>query len=353
MLSNHLPNDLILTGRGSTALYVILKVLEESSFEIIIPANICEVVVATIRQTRINISFSDVDPYTGNSNLEQIAKAASSKTAILLCVPNFGSTVNVEEIANWCRQQQIFMITDLCNALGATWKNKSLHEYSDAAIYSFGYAKIFEYGVGGGLWVRSNRMRFEAKGILSQLSNYTKNTQQKIVHLNNELIDFRDSKESPYDSYAQLYDAYVQCLIFKLCESDLAELSAAINQHDLQFNLQRRLSIGEIYRGISKCLVTHRKLNDGDIIWRYTVLAMSKEARETLVKKLRSQGFIVSTWYPCVVGLFNENWNPELYKGAQFFGDRVFNLFVDHRISLKTAKELTAFLNHLSSNDYN
>ncbi len=67
-----IQNDLIFSGRGSTALYAILKSLNTEIRKILIPVNICEIVIPVVQLAGFTPIFYDVCATTGNSNLDHI-----------------------------------------------------------------------------------------------------------------------------------------------------------------------------------------------------------------------------------------------------------------------------------------
>ena len=124
-----------------------------------IPANICEIVVAVILKAGWEPAFCDVDPRTGNAGVREFDAAWTPAVAAVLAVPNFGTPVAMDDIQRWAQSKSVVLIEDICNAIGATHGGRALGTWGDAAIYSFGYAKIIEHRTGGGLTVQDGGLR--------------------------------------------------------------------------------------------------------------------------------------------------------------------------------------------------
>jgi len=325
-------NRLVFTGRGSTALWAILKSLGKPGRRILIPVNICEIIVPIILQADMIPIYYDVDKNTGISNFDHIVNAKTCNVVALLAVHNFGIPLEIDKISNWARRQNIFLIEDVCNALGAKFNNVNCGLWGDASIFSFGYAKIIEYGVGGAAYVKDPVLREKIINLVSGLDIYSQEHK-----LNNDLfqaklraIRLKNQKSLP-GIYVALYKKYIKHLFYKLGDQDIAGITQALL--NLSESLKTRNEIAAKYRkGITTNIISQTPETAGQVYWRYNILVDAK-IRNGLLKTLRKNKVLVSSWYPPVIGLFNSNYNAKGYPGAVAFSNRVINLFVDYRVS--------------------
>ena len=327
MFSIHNLNQSLFTGRGSTALYLILKALSLKSRGILVPSNVCEIVVATIRYAGYQPVFTDVDPISGNAELRHFQSAFNNDCKIILAVPNFGTPINISQISEWAKAKNLFLIEDMCNATGSFYENTELGTIGDAAIYSFGYAKIIEFGIGGLLTVKNEELRKECRGIAQNLPEYDSNYTDAEKELTHKLHLIRNNTQiNLFDSYTHLYDHYSKYLVFRLSKEKELELKDFINKHNLEENLKERKSKARIYQTISHPKLQHRPMIQGDIVWRYTLLAQNQSIRDQIVLNLRENNFIVSTWYPSLVEYFSLAQKNSKYPGYHVLTMKLFSL---------------------------
>jgi len=166
--------DIVYSGRGSSALYALLKALNYSECDVLLPVNICESIYPIIKNAGYNSKFYDVDALTGNTTLDHIKSKFTGSQKVLLLVHNFGAPVeDVFEIKIWCKEKEIFLIEDVCNSLGGKYKDEYLGTIGDASILSFGYAKIIDNNLGGGCLVRDKQLRDRVFEIINEFEVYT------------------------------------------------------------------------------------------------------------------------------------------------------------------------------------
>ena len=344
METQELLNKLIFSGRGSTALYAILTSLETKERKILLPVNICEIVIPVIQLAGFSPVFYDVNPDTGNSSLENIKAKYTGDEAVLLAVHNFGVPLEIDLISEWAKENEIFLIEDVCNALGATFKNVPVGNLGDASIYSFGYSKIVELGFGGGLTVRESGLRQKVKGLISSFDLYSELQKEADHEFQSKLRTLRkDSGNQMPEIYRPLYEDYAKFLIYRLDEQSVNLIKDALV--DLDNILLSRYQKAMMYKnGIMSSKISHVKEVPGQIFWRYNILVES-EWRDELLKLLIDNNIWASKWYPPVNKLFFEENEPGGYPCAELFSKRVINLFVDERFSIAEVKRTINLIN--------
>jgi dTDP-4-amino-4,6-dideoxygalactose transaminase len=342
--TQELLNKLIFSGRGSAALYAILTSLETKERKILLPVNICEILLPIIELAGFSPVFYDVNPDTGNSGLENIRDKYSGDEAVLLAVHNFGLPLEIDLIADWAKENDIFLIEDVCNALGATFRNVPLGNWGDAAIYSFGYSKIVELGFGGGLTLRDSGLRQRVKELISSFDLYSELHKEADQSFQSKLRILRkDPDNQKPDVYRSLYGDYAKFLIYRLDQQHISLIREAIA--DLDNIILSRYEKAMMYKnGISSSKISHIKEVPGQIFWRYNIL-VDYECRDKLLKLLIHNNIWASTWYPPVNHLFYEEPDSSDYSGADQFSKRVINLFVDQRFPTTEVNRTISLIN--------
>jgi dTDP-4-amino-4,6-dideoxygalactose transaminase len=336
--------EMLYTGRGSSALYAILNSISVTKRKILLPVNICEIVIPVIQLAGFSPVFYDVNPDTGNSGLENIKASYTGEEAVLLAVHNFGVPIEIDLISEWAKEKEIFVIEDVCNALGSTWKNLPLGNWGDAAIYSFGYSKIVELGFGGGLTVRESGLRQKVKELISSFDPYSDLHKEADHEFQSKLRILRkDPGNQKPEIYRPLYEDYAKFLIYRLDEQSVNLIKDALV--DLDTILLSRHQKAMMYRnGISSSKISHIQEVPGQIFWRYNIL-VEPERRDELLKLLIDNTIWASKWYPPVNQLFFEDNESGAYPGAEQFSKRVINLFVDERFSMEEVKRTISLIN--------
>ena len=99
MSINTLLNQFIFTSRGTSAIEALVKKAENIT-HIMIPVNVCEIVIAPLLNLQVEITFYDVDKLTGNATLAHIKESYDETQTALLAVHNFGSPLAIDAIKN-------------------------------------------------------------------------------------------------------------------------------------------------------------------------------------------------------------------------------------------------------------
>lgn len=336
--------EMIYTGRGSSALNAILNSITVTKRKILLPVNICEIVIPVIQLAGFSPVFYDVHSDTGNSGLENIKTSYTGEEAVLLAVHNFGVPLEIDLISEWAKEKDIFLIEDVCNALGATCKNVPVGNWGDAAIYSFGYSKIVELGFGGGLRVRDSGLRQKVKELISSFALYSDLHKHADHEFQSKLRILRkDPENQKPEIYRPLYEDYAKFLIYRLDKQSVNLIKDALA--DLDNIILSRYQKAMMYKnGIRSSKISHIEVVPGQIFWRYNIL-VEPERRDELLKLLIDNNVWASKWYPSVNQLFFEENESGSYPGAELFSKRVINLFVYERFSITEVKRTISLIN--------
>jgi 8-amino-3,8-dideoxy-alpha-D-manno-octulosonate transaminase len=118
--------------------------------EVIVPAF---TYIATIEGVLFNGAlpvFAEIDD-TLCLSPEGIRSAITPKTKAVVLVHMCGAMARLEEIIAICKENNLILLEDTAQALGATYKGKALGLYGAMGTYSFDFFKIITAGEGGGI----------------------------------------------------------------------------------------------------------------------------------------------------------------------------------------------------------
>jgi CDP-6-deoxy-D-xylo-4-hexulose-3-dehydrase len=150
----------LLTNSGSSANLLALTALTSDKLgnrklvpgdEIITVAAGFPTTVNPIIQNNLIPVFVDVDLGTYNINIDSMKKALSSKSRGIMIAHTLGNPFNLNEVVNFARSNNLYLIEDCCDAVGSTYNGKMVGTFGDIATVSFYPAHHITMGEGGAL----------------------------------------------------------------------------------------------------------------------------------------------------------------------------------------------------------
>lgn len=103
--------------------------------------------------------FVDSELQTYNADLSQFERALSPKTRAVIIAHTLGNPYDPEAVRDFCRNHNLWMIEDTCDAVGATWNGQQVGTFGDLATVSFYPAHHMTMGEGGAVLMRSPKLR--------------------------------------------------------------------------------------------------------------------------------------------------------------------------------------------------
>jgi CDP-6-deoxy-D-xylo-4-hexulose-3-dehydrase len=99
--------------------------------------------------------FVDVEIGTYDAIIDQIREAISPKTRAIMMAHTLGNPFDVAAIKSICKEHDLWLIEDSCDALGSTYDGKRTGSFGDTATVSFYPAHHITTGEGGAVFVNS------------------------------------------------------------------------------------------------------------------------------------------------------------------------------------------------------
>jgi len=90
----------------------------------------------------------DVDE-TLTMNPDAVRKAITSKTKVVMPVHMCGSMADIDTLVSICKENNLLLLEDACQSIGATYKGKYVGTIGDAGTFSFDFVKTITCGEGG------------------------------------------------------------------------------------------------------------------------------------------------------------------------------------------------------------
>ncbi len=103
--------------------------------------------------------FIDVDAETHQVDIQNLEKALSPKTAAVMIAHTLGNPFNVSAVKNFCDKNNLWLIEDCCDAVGAKHAGQLVGTFGDIATVSFYPAHHITMGEGGAVLTSNPKLR--------------------------------------------------------------------------------------------------------------------------------------------------------------------------------------------------
>lgn len=147
------------TQSGTAALHMALYELGiGKGDEVIVPVLTFVATVNPIIYVGAKPVFVDIDIETWNISPKEIERNITKNTKAIIPVHLYGNPCAMEEIVDIAKKNNLYVIEDATESLGATYKNKYTGTFGDFGCFSFNGNKIITTG-GGGMIVGKDENR--------------------------------------------------------------------------------------------------------------------------------------------------------------------------------------------------
>lgn len=103
--------------------------------------------------------FIDVDIPTYNIKVDEIEGAITKKTKAIMIAHTLGNPFDIKKVREICDKNNLWLVQDTCDALGARFDNKPLGFYGDIGTVSFYPAHHITMGEGGLVYTNSIQLK--------------------------------------------------------------------------------------------------------------------------------------------------------------------------------------------------
>jgi aminotransferase len=298
--------NLITTNSGTQALFEIFKVLKEKLYdctnvlnpdkEIIISSMSYIGIASSIISNGFKIKYCDINENHLSIDLKNLKKVISKKTYAVV-VQHYGGRPNyeIQEIADYLKKKQVYLIEDCATVLGAKINNRHLGSYGDFSIWSFDATKSITSLDGGAIYCKDKE-------------DYDKMKNNIYLGLNNSPTSYKDFVKNKDEWWVLNTVSYGSRNVLNeisatMGSSQLSRLDKIVNKHNKVWEYY--------YNNINNNLVSlpkHSNFNieeSGFLFWLYC------DNRNNLAKYLK-ENKIYSTFRYFPLHL------TELYKSNSY-----------------------------------
>ena len=105
--------------------------------------------VNPIVQNQLVPVFVDVDLSTYNLDVTQLEAAYTERTRAIMVAHTLGNPFDLDAVTSFAKRRNLWLIEDCCDAVGATYKGKTVGTFGDLSTVSFYPAHHITMGEGG------------------------------------------------------------------------------------------------------------------------------------------------------------------------------------------------------------
>ena len=134
-----------------------------SGDEVIVPDLSWVASASPITYVQATPVFVDIDPISLCIDSKSIENAITKKTKAIMAVDLIGNMPDWDELQKIAEDNNLILIEDAAEGLGATYKNKNAGTFGDISLFSFNATKLIMSGQGGMLCTNDEEIYIKAK----------------------------------------------------------------------------------------------------------------------------------------------------------------------------------------------
>jgi CDP-4-dehydro-6-deoxyglucose reductase, E1 len=115
--------------------------------------------VNPILQNGLKPVFVDVEIGTYDAVAEQVREAVGPRTRAIMMAHTLGNPFDLDTVTELCREHDLWLVEDSCDALGSTYRGQRTGSFGDTATVSFYPAHHITTGEGGAVFTKSPLIR--------------------------------------------------------------------------------------------------------------------------------------------------------------------------------------------------
>jgi dTDP-4-amino-4,6-dideoxygalactose transaminase len=322
----------VLTGNGTTAIYLALISQKFMNKKIVIPNNVCMNVVLPIYFSKNIPIFIDIEKDTLGLD---ISKIQNMKIDAVISVHAYGNICDIEEIERYCKKHHIFLIEDVAVAQGLKYNNRVLGSFGDVSILSFGAGKNINIEHGGAILTDNEKLYYKVLSELDKLNIYTKDLEKsldKISSFHKKIYNFDIGKSlnSHCLDFKKLCLDYKSSFLYKFDKSFSNILNEGLDKLASLVTLRQDNAryLESKFQNIKGVQLLKSKY--GSSYWRFNMFV--ENFRDELFKNLLKKNYKISSWYHSIDLLFEERANIDT-PVSDWVGNNIINIWVNEEIN--------------------
>jgi len=156
---------------GRAALTIILKCLSQisSKEEVIIPAYTCFTVPAAVVRAKLKVRLNDIVISSFDLDYSQLQSQNLKNVLAIVVTSLFGLPVDMDKLREFAQENDLFVVDDSAQSLGASWDGKKAGTFGDVGFYSLSKGKNITTIEGGIIVTNDNNIAQKVDLLISTL----------------------------------------------------------------------------------------------------------------------------------------------------------------------------------------
>jgi len=163
-----------LVGRATTGIYLALKAMKIKDGNVVMPDILCPSPADAVLYNDLKPKFCDVNLYDFNMNIESLNEVINKKTKAIIPVHLFGQPSEIDKIEQMAEEKNLFVIEDVAQAFGGSYKGTKLGSFGDVSVLSFG-GKTIKASDGGAVITDDDKIAKKIGEYITKLPKRPKN----------------------------------------------------------------------------------------------------------------------------------------------------------------------------------
>lgn len=153
-----------LTSSGTSALTTAMAALGiGAGYEVIMPSFTFVASFEAVLSVGAVPVLVDIDE-TMTLYPDSVRKAITSKTKCIMPVHMCGSMADMDALISICKENDLFLLEDACQSIGASYKGKAVGTIGNAGTFSFDFVKTITCGEGGAIMTNDEDVYIKCDG---------------------------------------------------------------------------------------------------------------------------------------------------------------------------------------------
>ena len=262
-LQNYLNvRHVIPCANGTDALQIALMALDLKRGDEVITTNFSFAsTIEVILLLGLKPVIVDIDPKTFNIDPSLIESKITKKTKVIIPVHLFGQSCRIEEIIEIANKNNLQVIEDNAQALGAKYKFSNSEKQMSGTIGDIGTTSFFPsknlgcYGDGGAIFTNSDNLAYKMRGIVNHgmyeryyhdeigVNSRLDSIQAAILNVKLKYLDkYNKRRQESAHSYNQAFEK-IEKIITPFVESDIE--SHVYHQYTIKVPAETRDELAE------------------------------------------------------------------------------------------------------------
>jgi perosamine synthetase len=152
----------VVVTSGTVALYLSLLALGIGSGDsVIVPDYTMIATPNSVKWAGADVILCDIERDTLCLDLSRVKLKRNTKALIYVAIN--GRSGNMDKVVKFCKENNLYLIEDSCQAFGSKWNGKFLGTFGDVGVFSFTPHKIITTGQGGAIVTNSEEIYNKVK----------------------------------------------------------------------------------------------------------------------------------------------------------------------------------------------